>query len=189
MAPVKVEWYFQPPNRWTFRIKKIKELIAEYLTSYEYWIDPFVGKSVFKKYCTLTNDLNPEMEADYHIDAHDFLKMFKDNEVDGILFDPPFTHTQITRKYQGYGYKRIKCVTPLYNEYQRIVKPGGVVICFGYNSGGVPPKYGFMRERVVVICHGGCRNDSLVTVCRKVKLGEGKIIYEKDTGELCQTGN
>ena len=37
---------------------------------------------------TITNDLNPERPTDYHLQAIDFLKKFKDKSVDGVLYDP-----------------------------------------------------------------------------------------------------
>ena len=37
----------------------------------------------------LTNDLNPEFEADHHMDSIDFLQMFEDESVDGVLLDTP----------------------------------------------------------------------------------------------------
>ena len=34
---------------------------------------------------SVTNDLNMAYDTDYHMDALDFLKMFDDSSVDGVL--------------------------------------------------------------------------------------------------------
>jgi len=56
------------------------------------------------------------------------------------------------------------------NEIARILKPGGKVICFGWNSMGLGKGRGFVMKRLLIINHGGSRNDTLVTVEIKKKL-------------------
>lgn len=65
------------PNKNTFDIKPIKELIQSELTNGT-WIDPFANQN---KLATITNDLNPDFDTDYHMDALDFLKHFKTNQL------------------------------------------------------------------------------------------------------------
>lgn len=74
------------PNKNTFSIKPIKELIIQEKTK-GLWIDPFANVS---KIAEITNDLNKEYDTDYHLEALDFLKLFEDNSVDGVLYDPPY---------------------------------------------------------------------------------------------------
>jgi hypothetical protein len=50
----------------------------------------------------------------------------------------------------------------------RITKVGGVVVCCGWNSNGLGKGRGFAMERLLVVAHGGSKNDTLVTVERKV---------------------
>lgn len=40
-------------------------------------------------------------------------------------------------------------------EISRIVKLGGKVITFGWNSGGIGYKYGFEIKRILLVPHGG----------------------------------
>lgn len=87
------------PNKNTFDIKPIKELILSEKTK-GIWIDPYANKN---KIAEITNDLNPEFNTDYNLDALDFLKMFKDNSIDGVLFDPPYSARQISECYKGFG--------------------------------------------------------------------------------------
>lgn len=55
-------------------------------------------------------------------------------------------------------------------EISRIVKVGGKVITFGWNSGGIGKKYGFEIERILLVPHGGWHNDTICTV--EVKVAE-----------------
>ena len=64
-----VERKWAMPNRCTFTIAPIRNLLKEELGGI--WIDPFAGKH---SPAQVTNDLNPEMPTDYHLDALEFLK-------------------------------------------------------------------------------------------------------------------
>ena len=87
------------PNKNTFSIKPIKELILDELTD-GVWIDPFANSN---KLASITNDLNTEYDTDYHMDALDFLKLFPDNSIDGILYDPPYSPRQVSECYNNVG--------------------------------------------------------------------------------------
>ncbi|MED4579064.1 hypothetical protein P9480_09910 [Bacillus atrophaeus] len=96
---MKISREWAMPSKNTFDIKPIKTLIEEELSG-GVWLDPFANN---KKICTVTNDLNPIYDTDYHMDALDFLKMFDDNSVDGVLFDPPYSPRQIKECYESVG--------------------------------------------------------------------------------------
>ena len=158
------------PNKNTFDIKPIKELIQSELTNGT-WIDPFVNQN---KLASVTNDLNPDFDTDYHMDALDFLKTFQNESVDGVLYDPPYSPRQVTECYQGVGMNVTSETTRASfwgnqkKEISRIVKPGGKVITFGWNSGGIGRKYGFEITRILLVPHGGWHNDTICTVEVKV---------------------
>lgn len=158
------------PNKNTFDIKPIKELIQSELTDGT-WIDPFANQN---KLATITNDLNPTFDTDYHMDALDFLKTFQNESVDGVLYDPPYSPRQVTECYQGVGMNVTNETTRASfwgnqkKEISRIVKPGGKVITFGWNSGGIGRKYGFEITRILLVPHGGWHNDTICTVEVKV---------------------
>lgn len=77
------------PHKNTFRIKPIKELIERTIEFYKpiEIIEPFANTST---YGTITNDLNPEFNTTYNLDAIDFLKLLPDNSADMVLYDPPY---------------------------------------------------------------------------------------------------
>lgn len=168
---MKIERVWSMPSKHTFSIKPIKQLIEEEKVG-DLWIDPFANDS---KVAELTNDLSTEFDTDYHMDALDFLKIFKDNSLDGVLYDPPYSNRQVSECYKGVRLPVDSKTTQSSfwsnqkKEIARIVKVGGKVISFGWNSGGIGKKLGFEIERVLLVPHGGHHNDTIVTVERKVK--------------------
>ena len=159
------------PNKNTFDIKPIKKLIQEELNKDELWIDPFANKN---KFASITNDLNPEYDTDYHMDALEFLKLFADASVDGVLYDPPYSPRQVSECYKDFGYEVTTKTTQASfwtnhkKEISRIVKSNGKVITFGWNSGGIGQKYGFEIQRILLVPHGGWHNDTICVVERKI---------------------
>lgn len=170
MIYIDIQRQWAMPNKNTFDIKPIKELIQSELTNGT-WIDPFANQN---KLAAITNDLNPDFNTDYHMDALDFLKTFQNESVDGVLYDPPYSPRQVTECYQGVGMNVTSETTRASfwgnqkKEISRIVKPGGKVITFGWNSGGIGRKYGFEITRILLVPHGGWHNDTICTVEVKV---------------------
>lgn len=88
---MRIERIWAMPNKNTFDIPPIKQLLSEEVDSSLLWVDPFANSN---RIARITNDLNPEFDTDYHLDALDFLKQFDSNSIDGVLYDPPlFTET------------------------------------------------------------------------------------------------
>ena len=103
MADIKINREWAMPNSNTFSIKPIKELIERYLNGTI--IDPFANQN---RLATITNDLNPQYDTDYHMDATEFLKMFENNSVDTVLYDPPYCYDGETEIFTKNGWKNIK---------------------------------------------------------------------------------
>jgi len=162
---------WEMPNSNTFDIKCISKLIHKYLKSSFESVDPFANKSKLAK---VTNDLNPEMKTDYHLDAVDFLKKFADNSLDFVFYDPPYSLRQVSECYKNVGIAvttettQSSWRTKHINEISRIVKPNGIVMCFGWNSSGIGKKRGFELIEILLVAHGGSHNDTIVTVERKL---------------------
>jgi len=163
------------PNKNTFEIAPIKTLLAEEVDLSKLWIDPFANRN---KTASITNDLSEEYDTDYHMDALDFLNMFDDESIDGVLYDPPYSPRQVSECYNSVGYSVTWDTTKASfwgnhkREISRIVKLGGKVITFGWNSGGIGYKYGFEIQRILLVPHGGWHNDTICTV--EIKTHEGK---------------
>jgi hypothetical protein len=159
------------PNSRTFQVKPIKELIERYINSSDAVIDPFANNN---KYGSITNDLDPSCDTNYHMDATEFLQMLGDNCADVVLWDPPYSPRQVSECYQKFGMTVNMTTTQASywskqkEQIGRIVKPGGIVITCGWNSGGVGKKYGFEIVEILMVAHGGWHNDTIVTVERKI---------------------
>lgn len=163
------EWAM--PSKNTFEIKPIKELLETYMRSGMVIVDPFANKS---KLGTITNDLNPEYDTTYHLDALEFLRLLPSNSADMVLFDPPYSITQAKICYDSFGSKHLKNPTAsagywsdCKDEVARILKSHGIVICCGWNSMGIGKNRGFDMLEYLSVAHGGMHNDTLVTVERK----------------------
>lgn len=110
-----------------------------------------------------TNDLNPHTKAKHHLDALEFLKLIQSNYADMVIFDPPFSSTQEERKYGESSniYTEPGRVSDLMFEIERILKPGGVLLKFGYNS--TRHQSSFTFQQGWIINFGGNRNDVIAT--------------------------
>ncbi|MBE3086022.1 MAG: adenine-specific DNA methylase [Bacteroidetes bacterium] len=160
------------PNSNTFDIKCINNLIHKYLKQGMDSIDPFANTNKIAK---ITNDLNPDYDTDYHLDAVDFLKLFEDNSKDVVLYDPPYSLRQVSECYKNVGIPvtmettQSSWRTKHINEIARVLKHNGIVISFGWNSSGVGKVRGFEIIEILLVAHGGSRNDTICTVERKLK--------------------
>lgn len=157
------------PSRWTFSIKPIAELLARLVPQPNEWIDPFAGMTSPAKH---RNDINPESKADYHEDAEAFVKRF--DKIEGFLFDPPYSPRQISECYKSLGMEVGMKETQSAVLYQRVkdaacqrIKAGGLSISFGWNTVGMGVGRGFEIEEIMLVCHGGAHNDTIVTVERR----------------------
>lgn len=169
------------PNHDTFSIKPINALINRVMMNEVGvcrsgdWIDPFARNSPFNAYCKYTNDLNPEANTTHHMEALDFLNSLQGEYFEGCLFDPPYSPRQISECYKSVGREvHMKDTqSSFYGDRKKavakLIKVGGVVISFGWNSGGIGKTLGFEIEEILLVAHGGAHNDTIVTVERKVK--------------------
>lgn len=137
------------PNKRTFSIKPIKELIAQEIPRNEKVLDPF--------------------PFDYKKDALDYLE-----EAEPCLyglFDPPYSPRQLKECYHGEGDYDTKAST--WSKWKDAladkILPNGKVISFGWNSMGLGKSRGFKIEKILLIPHGGMHNDTICVVERKIQ--------------------
>ena len=166
-----IDRHWSMPSKNTFEMRPALELIEKYRKGLT--IDPFANRS---RLANITNDLDPQYDTDWHLDAEEFLKRFDDESVDTVLYDPPFSSRQVSECYKKFGMTVNRETTQ--NSYwrrqkeqiSRIVRPDGIVISLGWNSGGIGKKYGFEKLHIRLIAHGGNHNDTIITVERKLQL-------------------
>lgn len=158
------------PNAETFSIDPVARLINRYVGRGCFSVDPFARNSKFAK---VTNDIDPSTTADFHMDALVFLKRFEEGSVDAVLYDPPYSISQVREVYRDLkGTVNLETTSASFwkknkSQVRRVLKPGGLVVCCGWNSGGMGKVLGFELLHVLLICHGGPHNDTIVTVERK----------------------
>lgn len=143
-------------------MKSVRKLLGEYQVGAA-WADPFAGE---KSPAEITNDIEGR-GAKFSMDALEFLRSLESESVAGVLFDPPYSVEQCLRRYtpkQGGTAGRAEYWAKCKNEIARICKPGGHVISFCWDSVGMGKKRGFEIEEIMLICHGACHNDTVVTV-------------------------
>jgi len=168
--PVKISRAFAVPSKWTFTIKPIRQLIYKYVGDGCGWVDPFAGKYSPAEY---TNDLNPRMPTKYHMLAEDFCRQLK-GKYRGVLFDPPYSYRQVKECYEGIGLEVHQRDTQsgFYSRVKNLIcgkiESGGYAICCGWNSVGFGKNRGFEMVEILLVCHGGLHNDTIVTVERKL---------------------
>ena len=168
---MKVSRVWEMPNSNTFDIKCIKKLIAKYHKIGDDSIDPFANKNRTAK---ITNDLNPDYDTDYNMDAVEFLKMFGDGSKDLVFYDPPYSLRQVSECYNNVGIPVTMETTQSswrrkhIDEIARITKSNGIVISFGWNSNGIGKVRGFEIIEILLVSHGGSHNDTICTVERKL---------------------
>ncbi len=148
------------PNKRTFNIKPIRKLIEKhsYMANWHScmintWIDPF--------------------PYPYKRDALEYLSEFKDNSVEGVLFDPPYSPRQLKECYDGLGMVLHDTKSSVWakwkNEIARVIQPGGKCISFGWSSNGLGKNRGFKIIEILLVAHGGNHNDTIITVEKKVQ--------------------
>ncbi len=157
------------PHHETFSIKPIAQLLQRYLNDGDVIVDPFARNATLG---TITNDLNPDTAAQYHMEAVEFLDMLIAQGVlaDVILFDPPYSPRQVAECYNQIGKKvtmettQSSFYSQLKDRIQLLTKQGGVVISCGWNSNGIGKTRGFRMTEILLVAHGGAHHDTIVTV-------------------------
>lgn len=160
------------PNHQTFLIRPIASLLNRYVGNGKNWADPFAGNNSPAQY---TNDLNPEMDTKHHLEAVKFAKtVLKGKKLDGVLFDPPYSFRQVSEHYRILGRKATRKDTSMVF-YEKVksalcnkIRSGGYAISFGWNTNGFGVTRGFRIVEIMTIAHGGSKNDTVVTVEKKL---------------------
>jgi len=160
------------PNKWTFKIAPIAELLARYVGDGKGWVDPFAG---MYSPAENTNDIDASKRAKYHLEATDFARGLNGNVV-GVIFDPPYSLEQCKRVYENVGRKftmRDGQICGRWAELKDILSEqlqvGGYAVCFGWNSAGFGISRGFSLEEILLVAHGAGHNDTICTVERKIQ--------------------
>lgn len=167
---------FAMGNAETFSLPPVRRLLDRWLPApleSPVIVDPFARNS---KRGTVTNDLNPQTSAEFHMLAEEFVaNHVSDATADAVLFDPPYSPRQIAECYQQIGRKagtqdtqNARLYKSVKDGLDRMLKPTGIAICCGWNSMGFGLTRGYEMLEILMVPHGGAHNDTIVTVERKL---------------------
>lgn len=132
-------------------------------------IDPFSRSCTW---ANITNDINPEFNTTYNLDALEFSNILIDkNEIARIiLFDPPFSFSQAERYIEGEMvniYTNPSYVSEISKKLCSIIEPNGYFIKLGYNS--TRPSKNMSLVELMNVNFGGQRNDVIVSVWKNTQ--------------------
>jgi len=165
------EWAMPSPD--TLSIFPIACFVQRHIAGAKIIVDPFARNCMIG---THRNDLNPETLAQDHMDAVKWLEKLNSQNIraDAAIFDPPYSPRQVSEVYQSVG---IRCgmedtqTAKLYGRARtaldRIMKPGAVVLSFGWSSNGMGVKRRYKIEEILLVAHGGAHNDTICIAERK----------------------
>ena len=150
-----------PLNRWTFKVKPIREWTEQ--TCEGLTLNLFAGRTKLM-IDEVRNDLDDEALADFNMDALEFVKAWNGREFNTILLDPPYAYRKSMEMYKGIKASPFR---QLKDEIPRILSPGGIVITFGYHSNTMGAGRQFKTERIGLFSHGGAIHDTIASVERE----------------------
>jgi len=166
----------QPPKRYTFEQPKLKEWLESWCEGTV--LNLFAGTTLLKVAKEVRVDIGEEAVADYYMDAFSFVTMWANEKrtlFDTIVLDPPYSLRKSREKYEG---RSIGSFTKIKNVLPSILKPGGRIITFGYDSVGMSKSRGFTKLAICLVCHNGDHDDTVSVVEEKdeICLVEEKIL-------------
>ncbi len=161
---------------WTRYSLKAVQALPERSIRHGLTLDPFARNCAWA--WPWTNDIDPNTQANFNLDAEDFLKCMKlkGKRWGVVLLDPPFSDRQAKEAYGSSNLyasdsgkmKRIQELAA------RVCAVNGYIIKAGFNTN--PPAKNLELVEVVMVQLGGNRNDVLFSV------------WEKTTGEIDEWG-
>ncbi len=163
---MKMSRIWAMPNRDTFTIKPIGEFVQRFLKNSKVSIDPFARN---KRWATHTNDLNPQTEAEHHMECEAFLQHLIDQKVkaDLVILDPPYSPRQVKECYDHIGIKMAQtdAMGGAARKRRRalieqLVLHDAVVLTFGWDTNGMGIK-GWKIDEILLVAHGSDHNDTI----------------------------
>jgi len=165
---LEMNYVLQPPKRWTFEQPKLRLFIEKWCKGKV--LNLFAGKTRLNA-DEFRIDSSNEFKPDYLGDALEFLKT-TNMKFDTIILDPPYSARKSYEKYNGH-YIGSKW-TQIRRAVVRVCRDNTRVISLGYNSQGMSRSLGFEKVAILLICHNGDHNDTIVTVEEKAKIKGAK---------------
>lgn len=159
-APFPIRYFCVQPNRWTFESDDIRDWVESWLNGRV--LNVCAGKTKLEHDGEIIrNDLNPEMDADLHVDAVEIAGYFEPNTFHTIVYDPPFSKEQATSSYDGVN---VAHEGKAMEQFDTLLGAGGRVIKMGFSTTCMPGEKDYKRREVAIFNTLGRMNDWLGTV-------------------------
>lgn len=150
-------------SRWTFQYAPARSFVEKRLEGRV--LNACAGQTALNHDGEIVrNDLNPDRDADTQHDVSEIADHFPVEAFDTVVFDPPFDEKQAETKYDGLHASDVYSALTQFNE---LVRPGGLTICFGWNSWGMRSFGAFERVETVLFQRGPIHRDYIATVDRR----------------------
>lgn len=172
----KMTYLRLPPSKWIFKFprmqdwiyEKVKEVSIDGDVELSTVLNLFAGETMLSDLLEYRVDINKEIIADWYGDAYNFigdyykhLKLKQTLPFKVALLDPPYNVRKAREKFEG---RYIGSFTKIKNKLSNILTKNSRVITWGYSSVGMSKSRGYKLSEVLLICHSGDHNDTIVTV-------------------------
>lgn len=147
---------------WTFECDQVRRVVEDALTGEVF--NACAGKTKLRhSENIIRNDLNPERDADYHVDVGEIDEVFDEDSFDCVVFDPPFDQSQADEHYES---MHARDLVPARKKLIALVRPGGVFVELGWNLQSANEQRGWTREAVHIFDRGPTLQPVFLTVDR-----------------------
>lgn len=153
-------------EKWTFAPDDVRRFVEAFCVGRV--LNCYAGETVLDHDPEVRVDVDEDRPADYYFDALYIHDHFAPSSFDVVLLDPPYSDRKAREKYDGEDEVRGK-FTVVKDRVTPLVKPGGLVVHFGYQRPGMGPGRGFESVATADVVHGGDINTTLVTVERRAE--------------------
>lgn len=157
-----------PPDKWTFSPDSVRKYVEGHLQGRV--LNLFAGETKLRHDKEVVRvDIDDARDADYHFDAMNVDEHFEDNAFGTVILDPPYNVRKSREKYN----QELKLkFTIIRDKVTPLVKPGGKVLSFGYDSTGMSKSRGFEKEEIALLNHKGTHDD---TICVVERMGNANL--------------
>lgn len=125
---------------WTFRTGMVRRVVEDAIHGRT--LNACAGKTKLSIHAAseiIRNDLNPEMDADFHHDVTQIDELFPPNSFDAVVFDPPYDQTQADEHYDG---MHDRDRGPARQKLATLVRVGGTFVELGWNLHSIADQSG-----------------------------------------------
>jgi hypothetical protein len=160
---IEMSYWTVQPNKWTFQSRKIRRWVEARLRGRV--LNACAGKTkLAHDHEVVRNDIDPERDADLHVDVCEIADYFDSGSFDTIVYDPPFSQYQASRCYEG---RKVGDSALAKRQFDALLAPGGRVIQFGFTTTCMPMELEYERKEVAVWNTLGQMNDYLSVIDQK----------------------